>query len=50
MAPCPGNVSDCPAPTIQKMTGNLLRLFGQGPAGDRIPSKANWQTVQPVGS
>jgi len=50
MAPCPGTVSGCPAPTIQKMTGNLLRLFGQGPAGDRIPSKANWQTVQPVGS
>jgi len=50
MRPCPGTTTGCPAPLIQKMTGNLLRLFGQGPAGDRVPSRANWQTVRPIGS
>jgi hypothetical protein len=33
--------SDCPAPLVQKMTGNLLRVFGQGPVGKRYPSVGN---------
>jgi hypothetical protein len=39
-----------PGPDIQRMTGNLLRLFGQGPAGDTEPSVANWKSVTPTGS
>ena len=35
----------CSAPVVQQMTGNLLWLFGQGPAGSIIPPKPNWQTV-----
>jgi len=37
--------SSCSAQILQTMTGNLLWLFGQGPAGSVIPSRANWQTV-----
>jgi hypothetical protein len=50
MAPCPLSVSNCPSTLIRKITGNLLWLFGQGPAGAIVPSTANWQTVQPAGS
>jgi len=39
-----------PGPVLQKMTGNLLRLFGQGPAGVTEPSVANWRSVVPAGS
>jgi hypothetical protein len=35
---------------MEKITGNLLWLFGQGPAGHIIPSVANWQQVAPAGS
>jgi hypothetical protein len=35
---------------MQKITGNLLWLFGQGPAGRFIPSQANWQQLTPSGS
>lgn len=49
MAPCgpttPANA--CPATAVQQMTGNLLALFGQGPAGDSAPSTANWQQYYP---
>jgi hypothetical protein len=38
--PAPGA---CPAQILRKMTGNLLRVFGQGPAGRLYPSTANWQ-------
>jgi hypothetical protein len=40
----------CPAPLVGRITGNLLRVFGQGPAGRAHPSVANWQTVTPSGS
>lgn len=46
---CPGD-GVCPAPLIQKITGNLLRLFGQGPAGTLEPSVNNLATVNPTGS
>ncbi|MGH9044528.1 MAG: N,N-dimethylformamidase beta subunit family domain-containing protein [Acidimicrobiales bacterium] len=39
-----------PAAYMRMMTGNLLRLFGQGPAGLLEPSVANWQGVTPAGS
>jgi hypothetical protein len=32
------------AAPLDRMTGNLLRLFGSGPAGLRQPSVANWQS------
>jgi hypothetical protein len=35
---------------LATITGNLLWLFGQGPAGTRIPSVANWRTIEPAGS
>lgn len=45
--PSPGS---CPAQDVARMTGNLLRLFGQGPAGDVRPSVGNWSEVTPPGS
>ncbi|MGH9055584.1 MAG: N,N-dimethylformamidase beta subunit family domain-containing protein [Acidimicrobiales bacterium] len=38
-APKPG----CPARIMQQITGNLLRVFGAGPAGAAHPSVANWK-------
>jgi len=50
LSPCPGASSSCPAELVGKITGNLLWLFGQGPAGRLDPSRANWQHVIPAGS
>ena len=50
MSPCPGTVTNCPATAVQEITGNILRVFGRGPAADSRPSVANWQSVQPAGS
>lgn len=50
MTPCPATTPQCPANTVSAITGNLLRVFGQGPAGASEPSMANWQTVTPPGS
>ncbi len=47
---CPRSQPSCPTRTTDKMTENLLRLFGEGPAGRRQPSVANWTGVTPVGS
>jgi hypothetical protein len=49
LRPCP-RVRTCPADVTQKMTSNLLWLFGQGPAGGIVPSVANWRQVVPAGS
>jgi hypothetical protein len=38
------------SPQVGTITGNLLWLFGQGPAGKRIPSAPNWRTMEPPGS
>jgi hypothetical protein len=35
----------CIAPTVQRITGNLLANFGSGPAGRLRPSNANWRRV-----
>ncbi len=40
----------CPATEVARITGNLLRLFGQGPAGKLEPSVANAAQVTPAGS
>jgi hypothetical protein len=50
LTPCPGGGAQCPAGPVARMTGNLLWLFGQGPAGVIMPSVANWQAVIPAGS
>ncbi|MGD0255032.1 MAG: N,N-dimethylformamidase beta subunit family domain-containing protein [Acidimicrobiales bacterium] len=50
LTPCPGDGAQCPAGPVARMTGNLLSLFGQGPAGAILPSVANWQAVTPAGS
>lgn len=42
--------SNCPAPLLQTMTGNLLHLFGRGPAGQFDPSHGNFETLRPLGS
>ena len=33
------------SPVVAQMTGNLLALFGSGPAGARTPSTANWRSL-----
>lgn len=50
MLPCPKGVTVCPDQTVQKITENLLWLFGQGPSGRLIPSSPNWKSVTPQGS
>lgn len=42
--------SMCPAPTMRILTGNLLHLFGPGPAGAVSPSTGNTHEIQPPGS
>jgi hypothetical protein len=39
----PGGV--CESAVVQRMTGNILRLFGQGPAARHQPSVPNWRQV-----
>lgn len=50
MAPCAASSPACPAALVQRITGNLLWLFGQGPSGRTTPSVANTQSIQPPGS
>jgi len=35
----------CASSVIRRITGNILRVFGRGPAGHRHPSAANWRRV-----
>ena len=35
----------CEATMVQQMTGNIFKLFGQGPAARHQPSTANWRQV-----
>jgi hypothetical protein len=45
MTPCaPGSSSCSAAATVSQMTGNILALFGSGPAGVQQPSVANWSS------
>jgi hypothetical protein len=39
----PGGV--CEWAMVQRITGNIFKLFGQGPAARFQPSTANWQKV-----
>ncbi len=47
---CPLTQASCPSRLTGEITGNLLRLFGQGPAGRSEPSVANSRAVTPRGS
>lgn len=35
----------CAEDVVRRITGNILRVFGQGPAGRSHPSHANWRQV-----
>jgi len=50
LVPCPSSSTNCPRSSIRTMTGNLLWLFGQGPAGRFVPPIPNWRGVKPPGS
>jgi hypothetical protein len=50
LTPCSGGVPPCPAAAVAKITGNLLWLFGQGPAGHFLPSTNNLMTILPAHS
>jgi hypothetical protein len=51
MGACPAGVAaSCGPNVVQQITGNVLRVFGQGPAAATNPAVANWQAVQPAGS
>ena len=47
---CPPSVTPCPASTLQKIMGNVFRVFGQGPAGKVQPAVGNASSVTPPGS
>jgi hypothetical protein len=44
LTPCPPGTT-CPAPTVGAITGNLLAVFGAGPAGATHPSTGNAASV-----
>lgn len=46
---CDLHLSGC-QPALLRITGNMLRVFGQGPAAHLEPSHPNWQSVTPSGS
>ena len=45
LAPCSQLRRSCPAATVGEITGNLLSLFGKGPAGRFQPSTPNWSAI-----
>jgi hypothetical protein len=50
LSPCTPGQTPCPQAAVARMTGNLLHVFGQGPAGTVSPSIPNWRAVTPAGS
>jgi hypothetical protein len=42
---CRRGSASCADALVQRITGNILRVFGQGPAGRIEPSVANWKQV-----
>jgi N,N-dimethylformamidase beta subunit-like, C-terminal len=45
---CPASAAGCPVSSVGRITGNLFRVFGQGPAGATQPSVPNWQRIYPA--
>jgi len=50
LSSCSAGTTSCPASVMRKITGNLLRVFGSGPAGKRYPSVSNVAQFYPNGS
>lgn len=50
LQPCANGTKGCPAALMRRLTGNVLKLFGAGPAGRIAPSRPNWRSVTPAGS
>jgi hypothetical protein len=48
LRPC--TQSRCAAPTLRKITNNILRIFGQGPSGVLQPSIPNTESISPADS
>jgi hypothetical protein len=49
MGTCPRH-GGCPAGVLQAITGNLLRVLGEGPLGRHEPSRSNLGQIRPLGS
>ncbi|MGO9334204.1 MAG: N,N-dimethylformamidase beta subunit family domain-containing protein [Acidimicrobiales bacterium] len=43
---CAPGLSVCQSHQVSQITANILRVFGQGPAGLRYPSQPNWQGLE----
>jgi hypothetical protein len=43
---CAPALSVCQSHQVSQITVNILRVFGQGPAGLRYPSQPNWQGLE----
>ncbi|MBT2502874.1 N,N-dimethylformamidase beta subunit family domain-containing protein [Curtobacterium sp. ISL-83] len=50
LQPCAPGAASCPATVMRQMTGNVLSLFGKGPAGATEPSHGNRAAVLQAGS
>ncbi len=50
LIPCTSADPRCPAPLLTAITNNILRVFGQGPAGLTEPSTSNVASIWPAGS
>jgi hypothetical protein len=51
LSPChPAPAAGCAAPEVARITGNILWLFGQGPAGRLVASVSNARSISPPGS
>jgi hypothetical protein len=49
LRPC-ATTANCAAPTLTKITNNILRVVGQGPAGQLEPVTPNASSISPAGS
>jgi hypothetical protein len=47
---CAPGATGCQPGEVQRITGNILRLFGKGPAGLTVPSVPNWAALEPTTS
>lgn len=45
LSSCDSKQTSCPTRYIRRITGNIFAAFGQGPAGIKHPSVANWQNL-----
>lgn len=46
LTPCGASDPSCPSATVRAITANVLRVFGQGPAGLKHPSVPNTSSYQ----